>query len=90
MIEIKITIGELEVENKVRGALMCVTNRTKPTKEELIMEAKVFEHIRMIGKELSEQRGATVNMIEGTGGKKKGGKDGTRIPSNDRGNPGSL
>ncbi len=69
--------------------LLCLTKRNKPTKEELIMEAKVFEHIRQIGHELSDQRGANVSIIEGAG-KKKGGDNVEGIASYRRRNPGSL
>lgn len=88
MIKITITIGEIEAIDKTRGALLCVTNRNTPTEEELIMEALVFKHVKMIGQEISKQRGATVNMIEGEGGKKNEGRK--SITSRDRGNPGSL
>lgn len=80
MIEMKITIGEIEVPNKTRGMLLCLTNRNKPTKEELIIEKMVFDHIRLIGEELGKLRGADVTMVEGEGGKKHG--DG--IPGNHR------
>jgi hypothetical protein len=81
MIKIEITIGEIAETNKVRGMLLCTSNRDNPTPEEFMLERKVFDHIKLIGMELSELRhGTKVSLIEGEGGKKKGGRDGDGIP----------